>query len=368
MSEEGASASMTPVGRARAVRTSTPVVAEAVPAVHELPDLSPSSSVEASLNLAVDHAESSNILGGSGDSAILAVPVYRKAVSFSTSSSTSDPDSGSACSEDNMVSPGLTGENSIEKVDMVTKNLSNLNFRTSSRGHCQPAASDSLEISSAGLPSGAVSARDLSEMPTTQENKLEAAIPCAPAEVQKTCHAVPTMPGVSPVIATVLQEAPNVGMFAPTDGTGVAQSPRKATAQDVVAPPGVSDVGLPILSGLPAVQNAHLSLDTAPNAPTSLVAQNQRPQRPLSYSQKASTKLKARKEAKEGRNTALKRKKTILTPSAASISAGKQLLLTKFFSESLNLPGAPEDSKFGLVNAVAADKSTCVHLEHGSNI
>ena len=109
---------MTPAQSKRMkVVTSTPVVAASQPDQEiALPELSPSSSTEASLNLAMDQlvqpatpevlagessdgsalatlnsavdlAESNQILEGSGDSAILAVPIYRKPPAYSTGSS-----------------------------------------------------------------------------------------------------------------------------------------------------------------------------------------------------------------------------------------------------------------------------------------
>ena len=109
---------MTPAQSKRMkVVTSTPIVAASQPDQEiALPELSPSSSTEASLNLAMDQlvqpatpevlagessdgsalatlnsavdlAESNQILEGSGDSAILAVPIYRKPPAYSTGSS-----------------------------------------------------------------------------------------------------------------------------------------------------------------------------------------------------------------------------------------------------------------------------------------
>ena len=113
---------MTPAQSKRMkVVTSTPVVAASQPDQEiALPELSPSSSTEASLNLAMDQlvqpatpevlagessdgsalatlnsavdlAESNQILEGSGDSAILAVPIYRKPPAYSTGSSVDLP-------------------------------------------------------------------------------------------------------------------------------------------------------------------------------------------------------------------------------------------------------------------------------------
>ena len=348
-------ANMTPVGRSSALRTSTPVAPDAAQPEPELPNLSSSSSVEASLSQAVDLAESTHMLGGSGDSAILAVPIYRQAISFSTSSSLSDPDSASSNLE-NMLSISPSGDLSQDNVDLLSKNLSNLDFRASRRGHSPQAATDCQGLANSE--------------PTTKGDLAVAALLCAHAGAQKT-----TIDSQHAVVA--LSEALDNDMSAPTDGADDCKKAEKAIAPGAAAghqkcefaPPGVSVSAPDALTDHQRPQNPQLSLVNNPttltNAPTSLDAQNPRSQRSQSCSRRASSKLKARKEAKEGNS--LKRKKTRLSSSSATkISAGKQQLLTRFFSESLNLPGAADVSKFGLEDAVFSDKCTAVQSGHGS--